>query len=168
VLLLVFGSSAAGKSAALELLRGRLPALAVHDFDEIEVPPNPDTAWRHRANEVWVRRALEYQAEGIDLLLAGQTPLGELLAMPSASLLEAVSACLLDCDDETRLARLGAQSPSSWRGAPERWPGLLRWAAWLRRHAEDRLRVRVIDTSRASIEQVAEELAAWVEQERRR
>lgn len=63
------------------------------------------------ANEEWVLRALEHQAEGTDLLLAGQTPLGELLATPSASRLEAISACLLDCDDVIRLERLTARGP---------------------------------------------------------
>ena len=59
----------------------------------------------------WLRRALEYQSEGTDLLLAGQTPLGELLSAPSAPELEAVSACLIDCDDDIRVARLQARGP---------------------------------------------------------
>jgi hypothetical protein len=57
-LFLLFGSSAAGKRYVLNLLRDRLPDTAVHDFDEIEVPPKADTIWRQRANEVWIRRAL--------------------------------------------------------------------------------------------------------------
>src|SRR5919204_6432024 len=106
MIFLVSGSSAAGKTYALKELREQKPELAIHDFDEIGVPPKADTAWRHRANEAWLQRALEYQAEGVDLLLAGQTPFGELLATPSATRLEALSACLIDCDDETRLTRL--------------------------------------------------------------
>lgn len=74
MLFLLFGSSGAGKSFALDELRGRIARLAVHDFDEVGVPPGADTAWRHRANEQWVRRALDYQAAGTDVLLAGQTP----------------------------------------------------------------------------------------------
>jgi hypothetical protein len=167
MLFLVFGSSCSGKSFALAELRDQLPCVAVHDFDEIGVPPEPDLAWRHTANEAWVRRALDYQAEGIDLLLAGQTPPGELLGAPSVPLLEGLAACLLDCDDETRLARLAARPASSWTGSPERWPDLLSWAAWMREHAADtQLRVRVIDTSQATVEVVAEELASWIEEER--
>jgi hypothetical protein len=167
VLFVLFGSSCSGKSYALGRLRGRLPSLAVHDFDEFGVPPEPDIAWRHHSNELWVRRALEYEAGGIDLLLAGQTPVGELLAAPSAPLLDGVSACLLDCDDETRLARLGDRPRASWSGSPERWDELLSWAAWMREHAADPLlRVRVIDTSQASVEHVAGELASWIEDER--
>ena len=111
MLFLLFGSSAAGKTFALAALHGRVPGLAVHDFDEIGVPAGADAAWRHRAIEQWVRRALDYQAEGTDVLLAGQTPFGELLAAPSASRLDAISACLLDCDEDTRVARLLARGP---------------------------------------------------------
>jgi hypothetical protein len=99
VLVLIFGSSAAGKTSVLSALCERVPKLAIHDLDEIGVPPGADTAWRRRANEEWVRRALDYQADGTDLLLAGQTPFREILATPSASFLEAISACLLDCDE---------------------------------------------------------------------
>jgi hypothetical protein len=167
MLFLVFGSSCSGKSAALAALRGRLPGVAVHDFDEIGVPAEPDIAWRHRSNELWIRRALDYQAEGIDLLLAGQTPIGELLDAASAPLLDGVSACLLDCDDETRLARLRERPSALWSGSPERWPDLLGWAAWMREHAaQTPVRVRVIDTSQVPVEDVAAELASWVEEER--
>ncbi len=75
-------------SIALNELRERKPELAIHDFDEIGVPPKAEIAWRHHADEAWLRRAREYQAEGVDLLLAGQTPFGELLAAPSATQLE--------------------------------------------------------------------------------
>jgi hypothetical protein len=109
VLFLLFGSSGAGKTSAISALHGRISGVAVHDCDEIGVPADADTAWRQRANEVWLRRALDYQGDGVDLLLAGQTPLGELLAAPSAPCAEAIAACLLDCDDETRLARLRAR-----------------------------------------------------------
>jgi len=54
VLFLLFGSSAAGKTFALNVLRDRVPDLAIHDFDEIGVPSGADTPWRHRANEAWV------------------------------------------------------------------------------------------------------------------
>src|SRR5438477_361667 len=137
MLFLVFGSSAAGKTAALSALRGRVADLAIHDFDEIGVPVDADRAWRHRSNEIWLRRALVYQRQGIDLLLAGQTPLGELLATPSAPLVDGISACLADCDDETRIRRLegrGAEWGATARGDLGDY---LSWAAWMRRHATD-------------------------------
>jgi hypothetical protein len=195
VLFLVFGSSGSGKSFSLDVLRRRVSGLAIHDFDEIGVPSDADTAWRHRATERWVRRALEYEADGTDLLLAGQTPFGELLAAPSAPLLEAISACLVDCDDETRLVRLHERGPEWLARSAGDVDDYLNWAEWMRRHAIDpawrtdvirlggdeamrwerwigwcagdpRWRVRVVDTSRRAVDWVADELAAWVDEER--
>lgn len=196
MLFLLFGSSAAGKTFVLDELRGRVAHLALHDFDEIGVPRGADTAWRHRANEQWVRRALEYQEEETDLLLAGQTPFGELLAAPSAPRLEAISACLIDCDDETRVARLQARGPEWFARTAGDLQSYLHWAAWMREHAADpswrtevirneatedemswsrwsgwtaadpRWRVRSIDTSALPVGQVATELVEWIEEER--
>jgi hypothetical protein len=196
VLFLLFGSSAAGKTFVLNELRGRIADLAIHDFDEIGVPSGADAAWRHAANEQWACRALEYQAEGADLLLAGQTPFGELLAVPSASRLDAISACLLDCDDATRVVRLRARGPEWFARATGDLQDYLNWAAWMRAHASDpswridvirheasesemqwsrwtgweagdpRWRVHVIDTSDAPVEEVAASLIEWISEER--
>jgi hypothetical protein len=194
VFFLLFGSSAAGKTWALDELRGRVEGLVVHDFDEIGVPPGADTAWRHRADERWVRRALEYQSAGLDLLLAGQTPPGELLATPSALELESISACLLDCDDETRVARLRARGPEWLDRTAGDLDDYVAWAEWMRRHAVDPTRrtdvvrheatesemqwsrledlqdwcVHTVDTSTMPVPQVAKELLAWIAAERTR
>jgi hypothetical protein len=141
MLFLLFGSSAAGKTYVLDALRERVPDVAVHDVDEMGVPPNADTSWRQRANAAWIERAADYQSHGVDLLLAGQTPYGELLASPSAPRLEAISACLLDCDDDVRVARLRARGP--------------RW-----------LEQVIIDTSQLPVEQVAAALVGWITEER--
>jgi hypothetical protein len=191
MLFLVFGCSGAGKTAALDgLRRERIPRLAVHDFDEIGVPAGADTAWRQRTTEAWVRRTLDLQADGRDVLLGGQVALGEVLAAPSASELDGVSACLLDCDDGTRLKRIQARGY-----LPGKLQDHLDWAEWMRRHARDpswrqdvirgagvaemrwerwagwaegdpRWRVRVIDTSSVSVEQVVAALNSWIEEER--
>jgi hypothetical protein len=168
----------------------------LHDFDEIDVPRDADTAWRHRASEEWVQRALRYQSEGTDLLLAGQTPFGEILAAPSASRLDAISACLLDCSDHTRITRLRARGPDWLAQVGGDLQAYLNWAAWMRMHAADpswrhdvirvtateremawerwsdwqegdpRWRVQVIDTSATPVEQVADALARWIADER--
>ena len=196
MLFLLFGSSAAGKTFALAALHGRVPGLAVHDFDEIGVPAGADAAWRHRAIEQWVRRALDYQAEGTDVLLAGQTPFGELLAAPSASRLDAISACLLDCDEDTRVARLLARGPEWFERTGGNLQDYLNWAIWMREHAADpssraevirqeatlnemrwtrwsdwqagdpRWRVRTIDTSALPVEKIADDLVEWIDAER--
>jgi hypothetical protein len=196
VFFLVFGASAAGKTFALGELCERVTDLALHDFDEIGVPPEVDIAWRHRADEEWVRRALDYQAEGTDLLLTGQTPLGELLAAPSAPKLNAISACLIDCDDATRVKRLQARGPEWFDRTASDLAEHLAWAGWMRSHAADptwqtdvihdrttdremqwsrwsswrpndpRWRVHVIDASALPVDKVAADLANWIEEER--
>lgn len=193
---LLFGSSGSGKTLVLDALRGRVDGLATNDFDEIGVPPGADLAWRHRADEEWVRRALGYQTAGTDLLLAGQTPVGELLAAPSAARLEAISSCLLDCDDAVRMERLRARGPEWLARTGGTLQAYLDWAGWMRGHAADptsrvevirreiawsemrwsrwsgwragdpRWRVRVVDSSASPVEEVAAELVRWIDEER--
>jgi hypothetical protein len=195
MLFLVFGSSASGKTAVLDPLRERLPELAVHDFDEVDVPSRASKRWRQEANDQWVSRALSDQADGVDLLLAGQTPFGELLAAPNAARLEAISGCLLDCDDTTRVERLEARGPEFFTRTGGDLETYLSWAEWLRGHARDpqcrpfvirrgssaemrwerwsdwrsgdrRWRVAVVDTTELPVVTMADKLAAWVADER--
>lgn len=192
MLFLIFGSSCSGKTTLLDALRARRPELEVHDFDEIGVPADADTAWRHRANEQWVQRALA--ADG-DVVLAGQTPLGELLATPSASQLDAIAACLLDCDDTERLARMRRRGDDWAARFGDNLDDFVHWGGWMRGHARDprfqpfviqercepsmqwarwsewrandpRWRVRIVDTSRVSVDEVVGELERWIEEER--
>jgi hypothetical protein len=138
MLLLLFGASAAGKTTVTSRLRGRLDGVSVHDFDEIGVPARPTRGWRHDANERWLLRAVEAERRDIDLLVAGQTPLGELLAAPSASRVR-VRACLLDCDDDTRRARLDERGPGWLHHAGGTLADHMAWGAWMRGHAADPL-----------------------------
>jgi hypothetical protein len=195
MLFLIFGSSCSGKTTLLDALRVRFADLEIHDFDEIGVPADADMAWRHRANEQWVQLALTEQAEGRDFVLAGQTPLGEMLAAPSAVELDAVSACLLDCDDTARLARMRSRGDEWAARFGDKLDDFVHWGEWMRGHARDprfrqfviqeksdpamrwerwsawrandpRWRVRIVDTSDVSVEEVADELERWLEEER--
>jgi hypothetical protein len=128
-------------------LLGLFEGVEGHDFDEIDPPPGADTAWRHRAYSTWIDKALALQRDGIDLLLCGQTPFGELLAAPNAKELEAISACLIDCDDITRAMRLEERGERWFERTAGSltemltWPDWvqihLNWADWLRHHADD-------------------------------
>lgn len=193
VFFLLFGSSGSGKTFTLDHL-SEIDRLAVHRFDEVGVPPHPDRAWRHTATEQWVMRALDYEAVGMDMLLEGQVPYGELLAAPSTPQLESVSACLLDCSDDVRLARLEARGTDWLDRAGGTVDDYLAWAEWLREHARDpqhrpevitqdasglaferwadwragdpRWQVPVIDTDRP-IEVVTDATVTWIGDERR-
>ncbi|HJP72769.1 MAG TPA: hypothetical protein VJ914_00790 [Pseudonocardiaceae bacterium] len=135
MLLKLTGSSCSGKSTLAFAVADRLKRVAVHDFDEVGVPERPDRHWRHRMTEHWVRRALEYQDRGIDLLLTGQSPLGEVLAVPSAPLLDGIAVCLVDVADEVRRDRLTTRDAGRWDASAV--GAFLGWAAWHRGHARD-------------------------------
>jgi hypothetical protein len=129
------GSSCSGKSTLAFAVAGRFDRLAVHDSDESGVPRTPHPHWRNYNTEEWIGRALDYQADGIDLLLTGQAPLGEVLAAPSAPQLNAIAVCLVDVGDDDRRRRLSERDPDRWSGSDaERFN---RWAAWHRGHAHD-------------------------------
>ncbi|NUP49679.1 MAG: hypothetical protein HOW97_20575 [Catenulispora sp.] len=135
MLLKLTGSSCSGKSTLAFAVADRLQRIAVHDFDEVGVPARADRHWRHRMTELWVRRALEYQSRGIDLLLTGQSPLGEVLAAPSAPLLDGIAVCLVDVADEVRRERLSVRDAGRWDASAV--DAFLNWAAWHRGHARD-------------------------------
>ncbi|GLZ00940.1 hypothetical protein Acsp02_81920 [Actinoplanes sp. NBRC 103695] len=130
----VAGSSCSGKTTAARAC-AELPGVVVHDFDEIGVPDGADLVWRQRSLETWLRRALSCQADGVDVILLSQSPIGEVLAAPSAPLLNGLAACLLDVADDERLRRLDRRDPGKW--SPGQRQAFLNWAAWHRGHAAD-------------------------------
>ncbi len=186
---LVSGAAASGKSTVARNISSRLENIECHDFDEKQPA---DTYTRCQQLEEWVKRALEIQQDGQDFLLASHSPLGELLACPSAPQLVGISACLLDCSDIVRITRM-------WeRGIDPRWPPsqeVLSWASWHRMHAWDpqwepqfsegnvpashsyarwtnweqkdaRWHVTVIDSTKLDVEQTLDMITNWVKTER--
>jgi len=186
---LVSGSAASGKTTLSRLLKQTIPDLRVHDADEMVAE---DAETRCAQLELWVQRALAEQQRGYDFLLASNSPLGELLACPSAPLLDGIAACLLDCADVVRIGRMRA------RGIDPKWPpnqAIVNWAAWHRMHASDprwephvissngppthrydrwqswtaddpRWRVFVLDTTALSDQQALSQLHAWIDEVR--
>jgi hypothetical protein len=193
VLLTIAGSSCSGKTTAVRAC-AEIDGLVVHDFDEIGVPAGADIKWRQRSTEQWIQRVLSYQAVGLDVILTGQSPLGEVLASPSATELNGIAACLLDVDDEVRRQRLEGRDPGKWDVDAKR--SFIGWARWHRGHATDprhlpevitangyermewarwsgwpssdhRWAVRVIDTTKRTAEQSATDIRRWVADARR-
>ena len=188
---LVSGAAASGKSTLAKNLVGQIENLVCHDADERKAE---DADMRCQQLEEWVQLALGHQEEGCDFLLTSHSPLGELLACPSAVQLTSISAALLDCHDNRRIQRMRD------RGVDPRWPPsqhVLNWASWQRMHAWDpqweadvvignggaahlygrwsawgqgdgRWQVRVIDTtsSATDIKTVQKVVTTWVRSER--
>ncbi|GAA5199291.1 hypothetical protein GCM10023322_74610 [Rugosimonospora acidiphila] len=188
MLFTIAGSSCSGKTTAARACAD-LDHLIVHDFDEIGVPSTADTRWRQRGTETWLRRVLDYQDRGLDVLLTGQSPLGEVLASPSAIHLDGIAACLLDVADDVRWRRLEHRDPGRWDRDAKR--SFIGWARWHRGHAADpghqpealttgaweqmewgrwnawtsgdpRWAVTVVDTTGQSVEHTTATLRRWV------
>lgn len=186
---LISGAAASGKTTIARNIADRLDDIACHDYDE---KGPTDVIGRCRQLEGWIQLALDRQVSGQDFLLTSCSPLGELLACPSAIKLNGIAACLLDCGDRVRITRMRQ------RGIDPRWPptqDTLNWAAWHRVHAWDpqweqhvivdhgppdhvyerwtgwvqtdaRWHVTTIDTTRLHHEQTLDRVAAWVQAER--
>jgi hypothetical protein len=185
VLLLVTGASGVGKSTVRTLVDEKL-APAVVSVELAQVLPlraAPTRMWRQQAVEEVVRSAVDLQAEHRHLLLSSDpVPAAEVVAAPSAPLLDGLAVCLLDASPEAQTARLTARGDD---------PSVLHhhhaFAEWMRQAAAnplhmlevitvngwdqmrwDRLdrvsdtwNVTTIDTSELSSAQVAEAVTVW-------
>ncbi len=175
-------------------LAARVADLEPHDFDELGVPRGASRRWRQEATEEWTRRVVTSSTVSRDTLIAGQTPLGEWLAVPSATALEGIAVCLLDVSDQIRAERLRRRPGAT---APDRIQlrHLLAWASWHRSHAADpqwrqdvirqgaweqmrwerwqhwqrgdrRWDVVRLDTSVAPVQETVEQLTHWIVERR--
>lgn len=185
VLLLITGASGVGKSTVRAAVATELSPL-VESVELAELVPRPATVtkvWRQQGAEAAVRRAVDLQASGRHLLLAGDPVAAiEIVAAPSAPHLDAVAVCLLDADAEAQAARLTARGDD-----PALLPHHQAFAQWMRRQAGDPLhmphvvseqswdemrwerlelladhwRMQTIDTSALSAGEVAEAVLEW-------
>jgi predicted ABC-type ATPase len=109
VLLLITGASGVGKSTVRALVAPELGSEVecVELMDLTERPVAVTRVWRQQTTEAAVRRAVELQACGRHLLLAGDpVPAVEVVAAPSAPALDAIGVCLLDAAAEAQTERL--------------------------------------------------------------
>ena len=189
MLYLLSGSAASGKKTTAPVVAEQVTNIVWHLEGELEA----STRQERMANmERWIERAIDYEREGTDLLLAAQSPLGEVLASPRAIELSGIAACVLDCHDHERTRRY------SLRPFDPRWPmgmDFLCWAAFQRMHAVDpqfeqrvirdntaskyewnrwttwqhddtRWRVELIDNTTQTVSDTAARMTAWVERSR--
>jgi hypothetical protein len=192
MLYLLSGAAASGKKTVAPVVTQRVANLVAHHEQEIYASTGGE---RMRNMEVWLERAMEYEARGNDLLLLAQSPLGEVLASPNADQLTAIAPCLLDCHDHERARRLALRTPDP------RWPfcmDTLCWAAFHRMHAVDpqfeqrvllsgegrshyhwdrwtswrrgdpRWEIELIDTTHQELSGTVDALASWIERVRSR
>jgi hypothetical protein len=123
----------------------------VHDFDELGVPRTADMQWRRRTLEERIQGILEHESRGEAVLLTGRSPLGEVLACPSAP----------------GWARWHREHAADPQARPEvitaggwdrmRWD---RWLGWT--HADPRWRTTVIQTAHKPVDRAVDEVREWI------
>jgi hypothetical protein len=131
MLYLISGAVASGKSMVSRAVTERIPNLVELEEHVVSGQTGLD---RMVKIGLWIEQALRLEADGKDAVLAGQSPLGEVLASPRAVELEGIAPCLLDAHDFVRLDRWMA------RGVSPDWPVCMDhfcWAAFHRLHARD-------------------------------
>lgn len=185
---LITGASGAGKSTVRRFVAPKLaPEIECVELRHVvNVPALPTIAWRQKATEAAVMRALELQVDGRHLLLSGDpVAAGEVLAAPSADALEGIAVCLLDLSAEAQAARLANRGDdptllvhhhafADWMRAHARDPGHMphvlstngwqemRWERWTRPGpCQDTWGMRVLDTSTLSETEVAKRITTW-------
>ncbi len=187
MLFFITGANGVGKTACLPALARQLPNLTVHDFADLGVSANPDACWRQETTEGWLRAYIErHQPQGRHVVVSGEAIFGEILCSPSIDQVDGVHTCLLDCADVTRVDRLrarGTYAPNMqilcWaaylrmHAVDPDWcpeviqtsePSIMRWEHWTKRRRGDAVwQQEVIDTSPLTLEEVAAEIAKWIQ-----
>ena len=136
---MITGASGVGKTSARTAIAAELTPLVecveLYDVSPVSSPAEMTRIWRQQAAEIAVRRAIELQAVGRHLLLAGDpVPAVEVVAAPSSPELNAIAVCLLDADAESHAARLAARGD-----AAALLPHHQAFAGWMRGQASNPL-----------------------------
>ena len=79
IIVFITGTSGAGKSVLVPLLRERLPFFDVHDFDELGVPEDVDINWRLKTTDYWLKVAKENLAKNKSTIISGTSIPEEIL-----------------------------------------------------------------------------------------
>jgi dephospho-CoA kinase len=165
-IVVVTGASGAGKTAAVGALAARRGGgVECFHFDSIGVPTPEEMERDHGGGERWQASATRAWLEQLDRLsteidvavLDAQTRPSFVFDAAKTLTRRAAHVILLDCEPEVRADRL--RGP---RNQPDlATPRMDAWAAYLRGQA-DALELAVIDTSRLTIDDVADQISELI------
>ena len=167
LIVVVTGASGVGKTSLVRALEARNPPrIRCYYFDSVGVPSAAameaqfgsgeawQAAWTHR----WIARLAANTDRTEVAVLDGQVRPSEVRLAFATHGIDRGEIVLVDCDHETREARLRGE-----RAQPElASPGMAAWAAYLRGQA-DALGLPIIDTTELTLGQAVDALVARID-----
>jgi adenylate kinase family enzyme len=154
------GASGAGKTTIARGVEQRgIANCQVHYFDSIGVPSDEqmraqygrEDGWQRRTTLRWMERIKPILDAGGSVLFEGQMRIAFVTEALASSRIDKARIILVDCDDETREARLRLE-----RVQPELASERMRdWARYLRDEARA-ADIEVLDTARVSVAECAD------------
>jgi hypothetical protein len=170
-LLIISGASGAGKSTICSQLLGHLKEAVLLDSDILWRPQfnSPETNFRDYF-ETWLRVCKNIGQSGrpVALFGAGVGVPQNLESCIERRYFSAIHYLALVCSDEALSERLGTRP--AWRGSGEQTyiEEHKRFNAWFKNYdAGNQPPIELIDTSRSSLEETADQVQAWIEEKAR-
>jgi broad-specificity NMP kinase len=153
----ITGTSGAGKSTIVRLLKKRLPSTDVRDFDEGGVPPDVDEHWRIKRTEYWLQRAQKNKLKGISTVICGVCVPKEIQCSPSYDSSLRVHYGLLHITPRDIRQRLGQRGWSK-----KQIDANIRWALRLSHYIKATRNRYVVEGKGKSPQQIADDFALWI------
>jgi hypothetical protein len=165
-LLAIGGASAAGKSAACHALLGRMSEVVLLEGDLLWRPEfdRPEDKYRDFF-ETWLRMAKSISQSGRPVVIfnAGMAVPENVERCVERRYFSDVHYLALVCEDEMLVDRL--QSRPEWRASstPEKVAEQVEFNRWFNEQAgQGEPAIELIDTTEVSVEDTAEQVAAWI------
>jgi predicted kinase/ribosomal protein S27AE len=153
-LFVVTGASGTGKSTITGPLRDLLPGCLILETDVIlHVAALGWDTWRN----TWLQLVHAAALGGQVTVLTGTLTPGQLERLPARKLIGPIHFALLDCPDDLLAGRLRARQAGRASSTEAKIIEYQRFAAWLRERITP-----VFDTSTASAQEIAGQVASWV------
>jgi len=163
-LFVITGASGAGKTSVCLHLLERLPECVVLENDILWRAEfiTADDDYREYHN-LWLRVVKNIHQSGRPVVLCGTAVPAQLDACTERRYIAEIHILALTCDEALLVERL--QSRPTWRqsAAPEFVARMVQFNRWLRDHARcTEPPMTLLDTSRLTIDEAADQTAAWV------
>lgn len=160
VIFFITGTSSAGKSTLVTLLKKELPFIMVYDFDEEGVPDGADEDWRKKKTDEWLQRAQRHQQEKKSTIVCGVCLPAEIKQAPHFNTSLNVHYGLIHIDDDEIKRRLESRGWSK-----KNIEDNVNWAKHLEMAVKAEPEHFIVDGQINTPEQVAQKFIEWIKKE---